>query len=90
MKYAYGYQILTSRFYLKWGKKKLNKEPFEHKKNGNIEKEERRVGYSELCPKKWCLSIVYKLELLLQSIWWHKILTTRQQHKMQSLNFVEL
>ncbi len=43
--------------------KKLNKEPFEHKKNGNSEKEERRVGYAELCPKKWCLSIVYKLEL---------------------------
>jgi len=49
--------------------KKLNKELFEHKENGNIEKEESRVGYSELCPKKWCLSIVYKLELLLQGTW---------------------
>ncbi len=72
------------------GEKKLNKELFEHKKNGNIEKEETRVGYFKLCPKKWYLFIVYKLELLLQSTWWHKILTTHEQHKMQSLNFIEL
>jgi hypothetical protein len=51
------------------GEKKLNKELFEHKKNGNIEKEETRVGYFKLCPKKWYLFIVYKLELLLQSTW---------------------